>query len=197
MNQKNNNFAKAANNLALFEDFIKGLREDIKQKPTDNKYIALFTLEVVFLEYFLKGFLSYYHKKNDYHEKTLGKIIKCCECTLKTFDKNKVKNKWRKRLLDDKYITSFINACTEINKLRNKLFHNLFKDPNINLRNVIRNLKNKIETRRITYDSKQWKMHKQIFDGYKSLIGKNGSLPKKWTIEMVTKVCGNYLGMLV
>jgi len=72
---------------------------------------------------------------------TLGPIIDCYKCSLKMLDKNKSRDELSGRLLNDNYINSFIQACKQINELRNTLFHNLFKDYNISLKNVIRNFK--------------------------------------------------------
>jgi len=204
MYKKDNDIEKSTQNIALFKNFIIDLKKDIKLKPKDDKYIALFTLEVTWLDYCLKGFLSYYLKDNKYFEKplTLGQVIGCCNCALKTLAKNKVKDKLEKSLLNDNYIASFIKACYEINKLRNKLFHNLFKDSNINLRGIARSLKKKIEIDRVTYYKDEWEKHKRnktgLFDDYKPLIDDtNGLLPKKLTIEMVTEISGNYLKIAV
>ncbi len=197
MVQKNNNSAKAFENLGVFESFIRNLKKDVKQNPTNDKYIVLFTLEIVFLEHYLKCVLTHCHDDSKYLERTLGRIIKRCESRLKMLDKNKGKNKLQRKLLDINYITSFIRASNDINDLRNTLFHNLFKDPQKNLYKVTRDIKKRMETKSITYDSDNWKAYKKgntgLLDGYKSLITNKNLVPKGWTIEMLRVISGKYI----
>lgn len=184
---KNKRISKLIKDRIYFDKFLAR----IKGKPSnDDRTLTLFVLQVAQLEYNLKRFIG----KDDAF---LGTVIKEWYEKVKNVDQTKIRDYRVKSLFHSKYIESFKKCSYEINKLRNNLYHNLFRGANDDhgLKEMLRRVKKRIENRTVSYqiDPEFYKNLRGLVKttNYRSLIDGH-SMPKSWTIELLIEASRYY-----
>lgn len=173
------------------DDFISKIKKVIREKNIEENigYIPLFTLEVAILESSIKRFnsIELEHERSDkyFNSATLGRAIDDFEMCGKFRNPG---NYRIKKLHTKEYKKSFILACGEINKLRNKLYHKLYPgclDP-ASLFNEIKLRLELVDTGyKIEYEN-------LLSNNRKFLADKDGELSPNWTIEMLIYIFRRY-----
>lgn len=180
---------KIVKDRIYFNEFLTRTKTKLRSSR-DDTVIALFVLQVAQLEYSLKHSIGI---DND----TLGGVIKKWHEKFKNVDTTKIKDYRIKALFHSKYIASFKRCSYEINKLRNNLYHNLFRgtDSDHDLKEVLRQIKEHTEYRNISYEIDS-EFDKNLGDlvsttNYRSLVDEN-SIPKSWTLELLIEISKYY-----
>lgn len=177
-----------------FDEFTDNIKQKIRF-ANDDTFIVLFVLQVARLEYNLKRFIN---EDNC----VLGTAITKWEEKINKINKDKIKDYRIKSLFKPKYIESFKKCCTEINKLRNNLYHNLFRGKNNDggLNDVLEKIKSRTEVNPVSYKNEP-NFYKELSNekhgdlvkttNYRGLVDIN-AVPKSWTLELLIEASKYY-----
>jgi len=180
--------------------FIYKLKQKANKDKSDEIYLALFVLQILWLENDIKALLNFLGlKKELWEDKELGKIINCCECSLLKISifANQIKklSSSERKILNCNYIASFIKDCKEIKKIRNDLYHNLPKLSCKRLKSILREIKRKLEINLVSYNSGLFLNLLNIGSArmYKKRLIYRNSLPKNYSLDVLIAVCSKFV----
>lgn len=179
-------------NRLQIEKFKQNIKREIKRnKANINKsdafYISLFLFFVAELEYRIKECLKIYKSYDHYDDLPLGKAIGKLEEELEAILKLKIKEQDYKLnflILKSCY---FIERCRHINKLRNDLYHNLFKEKSKSLKEILDEIKKRTETE--IYWRKRFYPFLKDFYTINNLIDNDN---KFWKLDIIIEFSRKY-----